>query len=151
VTLRWNFLRYGFVVLMSVVCGLSPLFAQEGESKAPIESVKFLNQPTVSLTENEAISIKKAVERLIKEETNFIGSFEVGRPGTEDLLNFQLDRIGEDVLQIFDGEYLVHVFFLDEGDRSFETEIYISEYGDKQYEIMDVIVIGVEGKRLFEV
>lgn len=104
----------------------------------------------VPVPAEKAAPIRAKAEVLVKEEITQVGSFEVDHPETGDLLELQLTNIDPPVVEVVEGEYMVHGNFKDAKGGAYGVEVYLEEMGNGEYEIVDAIVESVDGKKVAE-
>jgi hypothetical protein len=98
------------------------------------------------LSAEKMTKIQQAAEKLIKDEIQSVGSFEVDHPETGDLLNLTLDRVNPEVTQSDEGEYLLHADFKDKAGAAYKVSIYVEDLGNEEYELADAIIEAIDGK-----
>jgi hypothetical protein len=123
----------GFVVsaLAFAVLPGSVVFAQDegaAEEQAP-------------LTPEESAAVRQAAEKLVKEEIEVVGSFEVDHPDTGDALSLSLDQVQGEVTKVSEDVYKLQGGFKDDTGSSYVVELQLEKYGENEYEIVDAIVI----------
>ena len=117
------------------------------ESNEPaVEAPKTEAEPRVALTPEKVESVRQAVEKLIKEEVDAVGSFEVDHPETGDLLSLSLESVHQDVKQTDEGEYLVKADFKDKAGAAYSVDVYVEELEGGEYELADAMVESIGGK-----
>ena len=107
--------------------------------------------PKAALTPEKMTSIRQAAEKLIQEEIESAGSFEVDHPETGDLLNLSLDSVQPEVSQSDEGEYLLKASFKDKAGVPYKVGVYLEELGNGEYELADAIIEEMNGKPVSDV
>ena len=138
-----------------------PVTRAEDQANSPTQTqnVQTPSQPTPVLTPQpattlSALSTEKAsaihqtAEKLVREEMDTIGSFEVDHPETGDLLNLSLDAVGQEVKQSDEGEYLLRATFKDQAGAVYAVDLYVEELGEGEYELADAIIMEIDGKQV---
>lgn len=103
-------------------------------------------QTSSALAPEKSDAIRQTAEKLIREEIDTIGSFEVDHPETGDLLNLSLERVGQEVKQSDEGEYLLRASFKDPAGAAYGVDIYVEEISEGEYELADAIIVEIDGK-----
>ncbi|OGX05006.1 MAG: hypothetical protein A3G87_10420 [Omnitrophica bacterium RIFCSPLOWO2_12_FULL_50_11] len=87
------------------------------------------------------MSIPQAAEKLIREEVDFLGAFEVEDLETGDVHQLSLDHVTEEVTTVSEDEYAVHSVFLDKDGKPRDVNVHILKVGANDYEIVDAVFV----------
>ncbi|OGW79725.1 MAG: hypothetical protein A3G33_01595 [Omnitrophica bacterium RIFCSPLOWO2_12_FULL_44_17] len=120
------------------------------ETASDLEAEQEAEELDIPVAEAEAVPLRQKTESLIKEEITQVGSFEVDHPETGDLLELQFASVDQAVVQVVEGEYMIHANFKDAKGAAYGVDVYLEEMGKNEYEIVDAIVESIDGKKIAE-
>ena len=151
---RWIHIKNLGLVIGFVLALIQPAMAAETPQTStaspgpavvaePPAQVPQAQVPEVPL--EKATAIRQAVEKLVREEIDATGSFEVDHPEAGDLLELSLTGVHQEVKHSDEGEYLIQADFKDSANGAYLVDLYVEEFGS-DYELADAVVVAINGK-----
>lgn len=131
----------GFMMFVTGIFAARQIKAQEAVSpESQVGEVKT-EQAEVKPESYVGLSIPQVAEKLIREEIEFLGAFEVEDLESGDIRRLSLDHVTEEITTVSDDESAVRTVFKDEGGNSYDVNVYILKFGENDYEIVDAVFV----------
>jgi hypothetical protein len=111
-----------------------------GLAEVPPDFIESVSEAASISPERSAV-IRQQAKKLVEDEVELFGSFEVGSMLSGVFYELLLATISEDISALSSDEYLVRADFKDESGKIYKVDLFLLQFEEDDYEIVDAVLV----------